>query len=536
MTESEGKKEIASEAPREQETGNLRACLKSYYSASKFTDLVITTTEKEFKVHKLLICSESQYFARMFNGDWLEAGTSTINQKEDDPRFINTMVDFIASQIADKYDVPNMKKDAKYSFEALIKVCCDMDDFSTAIAETYRTMPMGGKGLRDPLVQITTLHFDQLLKESFLKVFDSTPGFVADLAKHLIHEKVKVDRAVKVFMTWVFGPKEDPHGYVPHSLEANVGDLIVFEFSPRNHSVAQADWKAPCMPADGDYFFSGIKNDFDEVNGQAVGRLPTWNWTPTFFYCTGTDSCIVNGMVGVINPNSSRTWKSQYEAARDAPYMLLPGQPMPAEGETSGGTGTTTISPSTTSTPHAASSTSSHALGAGEIAGIVIGSIAFVIILCVLLFLLGRNNVYKKWVFQSQEGSSNVIRTARWALSTSPASAGPGAGPSVGRGEAGNGFPVSGASPLNGPRAGLGIGSVVGTSTEFSSMEYNSPQSGVYSPPEGVYGLSSPSLVSQVQSQQQQQSPYWIWDQSIQPLQIMGRKEGPSELEGDYHK
>ncbi|KAL4873603.1 hypothetical protein BDV12DRAFT_160340 [Aspergillus spectabilis] len=105
------------------------------------------------------------------------------------------------------------------------------------------------------------------------------------------------------------GPKEDPHNYVPHSLNASVGDLIVLEFYPRNHSVVQADWRASCMPADGDYFFSGIKNGFEEVHGQIVGALPTWNWTverdePTLFYCTGLQLCIVNGMVGVINPRS----------------------------------------------------------------------------------------------------------------------------------------------------------------------------------------------------------------------------------------
>lgn len=75
------------------------------------------------------------------------------------------------------------------------------------------------------------------------------------------------------------GPKEAPHEYIPHEVDANVGDLIVFEFHPRNHSVVQADWRAPCVPADGDYFFSGIKNDFNEVNGQVSGALPTWNWT-----------------------------------------------------------------------------------------------------------------------------------------------------------------------------------------------------------------------------------------------------------------
>lgn len=75
------------------------------------------------------------------------------------------------------------------------------------------------------------------------------------------------------------GPKEAPHEYIPHEVDAKVGDEIVFQFHPRNHSVVQADWRAPCVPADGDYFFSGIKNDFNEVNGQVSGMLPTWNWT-----------------------------------------------------------------------------------------------------------------------------------------------------------------------------------------------------------------------------------------------------------------
>lgn len=33
--------------------------------------MTIITSEKEFKVHKLVLCSQSGYFARMFNGDWL---------------------------------------------------------------------------------------------------------------------------------------------------------------------------------------------------------------------------------------------------------------------------------------------------------------------------------------------------------------------------------------------------------------------------------------------------------------------------------
>ncbi|KAL5334830.1 hypothetical protein BJX70DRAFT_346084 [Aspergillus crustosus] len=349
------------------------------------------------------------------------------------------------------------------------------------------------------------------------------------------------------------GPKEDPHGYVPHSLNASVGDLIVFEFYPRNHSVVQADWRAPCMPADGDYFNSGIKNEFEEVNGQVIGALPTWNLTvdrdePMFFYCTGLQSCIVNGMVGIINPNSTRTWESQNRAARDAPYMLLPGQSMPAEGDSlDSNTGTTATHLTSSPPSNSSSSSASHGLGAGPIAGIVIGSVAFVMILCILLFILGRNQVYKKWLSHSQDGSTKDTRTARWALSTSAVGAGAGTGKSDIDG-CSTGLPghmsVPGASPsLNEP--GTGTGSTVsgvglGTVPRFGPMDYTLPLSGIYSIHDNAYGAPSPLLAQysqQVQQQQaNQQQPYWIWDQTIQPNHSAARDAGPSELEADAFK
>ena len=69
------------------------------------------------------------------------------------------------------------------------------------------------------------------------------------------------------------GPKSSPHAYVPHSLTANPGDVVVFEFYPTNHSVVKADFLAPCQPADGNYFYSGMFNSFSQVNGQLVGPV-----------------------------------------------------------------------------------------------------------------------------------------------------------------------------------------------------------------------------------------------------------------------
>ncbi|KAJ5337157.1 uncharacterized protein N7506_005179 [Penicillium brevicompactum] len=207
--------------------------------------------------------------------------------------------------------------------------------------------------------------------------------------------------------TFQVGPKSDPHQYVPTNITANVGDIVVFEFYPTNHSVVKADYLAPCVPASGNIFYSGAFDDFNEQHGQLVGPAPTWsivvnNTEPTFFYCTAIDSCLKNGMVGVINPNSTQTWESQYKKALEYPYMLVPGQSMPAEG---GGSDTDSGSNDN-------SSGGKH-LSTGAIAGISVAGAVFLGILVALFFVLGRNRVYSQWV-SSQDGRTE--RTRRWAL------------------------------------------------------------------------------------------------------------------------
>ncbi|CAG8018168.1 unnamed protein product [Penicillium nalgiovense] len=195
------------------------------------------------------------------------------------------------------------------------------------------------------------------------------------------------------------GPKSDPHQFVPTDITAKVGDIVVFEFYPTNHSVLKADYLAPCIPASENVYYSGAFENFNEHNGQLVGP-------PSFFYCTAIDSCIKNGMVGVINPNKTQTWETQYEKALKYPYMLVPGQSIPPEGGGSGSSGSDESGDDD-------SSGGKHGLSTGAIAGISVAAVAFVAILVALFFVLGRNRVYSQWM-SSEDGRTE--RTARWAL------------------------------------------------------------------------------------------------------------------------
>ncbi|EEH41325.1 hypothetical protein PAAG_03611 [Paracoccidioides lutzii Pb01] len=195
------------------------------------------------------------------------------------------------------------------------------------------------------------------------------------------------------------GPKSSLHAYVPNSVQADVGDVILFEFYPTNHSVVRADFDAPCMPASKDVFYSG----HFQLGG--FERPATWRWTvnttePTFFYCTAIGSCMKNGMVGAINPNSTMSIEDHQKKALAAKFQLEPWETAPAEGR-EGGTSPTLAPPHT------------HPLSGGAIAGIAIGSVVGIAILASLFFLLGRNAIYRKWL-HSKDGRTD--RTKRWPL------------------------------------------------------------------------------------------------------------------------
>ncbi|KAF2221363.1 hypothetical protein BDZ85DRAFT_169882, partial [Elsinoe ampelina] len=176
------------------------------------------------------------------------------------------------------------------------------------------------------------------------------------------------------------------HVFEPNNLEASIGDTVVFEFYPLNHSVVRADYRYPCIPyedtgADRRGFFSGF------LPISRIGNdMPQWNITindtaPIFYYCSAPGSCINYGMVGAINPNSSAQVSEQQNLARAANYMLQPGEPFPAEASSSMSslaTSTPTAPPVVSSTPTSSPTptpapTSSPALFKGAIAGIAIG-------------------------------------------------------------------------------------------------------------------------------------------------------------------
>ncbi|KAH8726685.1 hypothetical protein GQ44DRAFT_771062 [Phaeosphaeriaceae sp. PMI808] len=185
----------------------------------------------------------------------------------------------------------------------------------------------------------------------------------------------------------------------PTTTTAGVGDLVVFEFFPTNHSVVRGEYTVseacgnghcnPCVPYE---LIHPGRTGFHSENflTQTVstnGDIPTFNITigdrlPIWFYCTALDSCHPNGMIGVINPAEGQSIDTQKSAAINADYQLLPGQSWPAEGSSPG------LQPNLTFPP--SKNSKSQKVSGGAIAGIVIGILLAIVLTAALIFVARR--------------------------------------------------------------------------------------------------------------------------------------------------
>ncbi|KAK6537264.1 hypothetical protein TWF694_011456 [Orbilia ellipsospora] len=90
----------------------------------------------------------------------------------------------------------------------------------------------------------------------------------------------------------------------PQNVVAEIGDIVEFHFTSRNHSVAQSNFANPCQPIGPDAFFSGFNFVTQYGQNPNVFQITIQDKKPVWYYCaqTNMNHCQM-GMAGVINQN-----------------------------------------------------------------------------------------------------------------------------------------------------------------------------------------------------------------------------------------
>lgn len=203
------------EDPLEDPFEPLLRSLPDYLNSPSLSDSIIQCEDKEFKIHKLILCTQSKYFSKAFNGDWKESADGAVRLEGDDVSAVEAMLQFMYTfdydasggaehssspmvfnvrvySIADKYDVPALKSQAKQKFETTVETCWDMDDFPYAVAQVYNSTPSVDRDLRKVVVDVACKHINELLlKQGFRDVLEETVGFASDIAQLLAKSQNK---------------------------------------------------------------------------------------------------------------------------------------------------------------------------------------------------------------------------------------------------------------------------------------------------------------------------------------------------------
>ncbi|GKT41941.1 putative GPI-anchored cupredoxin [Colletotrichum spaethianum] len=184
--------------------------------------------------------------------------------------------------------------------------------------------------------------------------------------------------------------------FTPSKTEANVGDTIEWIFYPDAHSVIRAEFGFPCTPYEyvdigRQGFYSGPQSVKAITNNMPRYRVLVNDTDPIFFYCGAPGSCYKEKMIGVINEsqNSTKTLDKQLEAALPLTTQILPGESFPVESDApkpTSGSGSSASSDGN----GAVINNYHHSLSGGQIAGIVVGSLAFLLLGGGLIYLCGR--------------------------------------------------------------------------------------------------------------------------------------------------
>ncbi|KAI0724992.1 Cupredoxin [Fomitopsis betulina] len=156
--------------------------------------------------------------------------------------------------------------------------------------------------------------------------------------------------------------------YTPSSVNATVGDTILFEFVAKNHTVTQSTFADPCTIETLANGSTGVDSGFMPVAANATS-FPTFSFTiqnasaPLWFFCRQTGHC-QKGMVFAINPTAAKSFEA-FQAAAEKTNSTTTGSSNTTSG--SGSTKTKSSDGSSSATGSAATTSSTTTSGAGVV-------------------------------------------------------------------------------------------------------------------------------------------------------------------------
>ncbi|KAE9964439.1 hypothetical protein BLS_008371 [Venturia inaequalis] len=195
----------------------LNAAALSCLDSGDHSDLTIKCNDRDFKVHRMVLCPQSPFFAKAVKKHAFEEGqTGVISMNHDDPDAIEAMLQFLYTgdyntenltmqnhlkiyELADKVDVSALKTLCEDKFNAMARNNWKDLSFPGCMKTAYDITPPGpsGENLRSIVVKIASENVKQLfqLDTGFKQMLADVAELGADMVEFLAKSSSQSDNA-----------------------------------------------------------------------------------------------------------------------------------------------------------------------------------------------------------------------------------------------------------------------------------------------------------------------------------------------------
>ncbi|KAB2569425.1 hypothetical protein DBV05_g11899 [Lasiodiplodia theobromae] len=205
---------MAPDNPHEDNDGRmLSKGMSKYFATGEFSDMKIKCGATVHAVHRIVVCSQSQFFANAMNQEhgFKEAQTNTVELNDDHPVTVKAMLDYMYLEkysdlgfgdkleerislhidvyaIADKLDIGGLRRHAASNIKDLMDLkTVSPEALADIIGISYEKTPENDKYLRPLLIKTVSDRIESLMDGTeFLTTMESVQGFSPALIETLV--------------------------------------------------------------------------------------------------------------------------------------------------------------------------------------------------------------------------------------------------------------------------------------------------------------------------------------------------------------